>query len=71
MAETVVLDDERVVRTQAGELARAREAWVQALEGAYYFNKRRTPAYGPPLAEHRPGRWVACWHAGRLLGDAA
>jgi oligopeptide/dipeptide ABC transporter ATP-binding protein len=25
----------------------------------------------PPLAEHRPGRWVACWHAGRLLGDAA
>ncbi|MBV8168634.1 MAG: ABC transporter ATP-binding protein [Alphaproteobacteria bacterium] len=25
----------------------------------------------PPLTEHRPGRWVACWHAGRLLGDAA
>jgi oligopeptide/dipeptide ABC transporter ATP-binding protein len=23
----------------------------------------------PPLAEHRPGHWVACWHANRLLGD--
>jgi oligopeptide/dipeptide ABC transporter ATP-binding protein len=22
----------------------------------------------PPLAEHQPGRWVACWHADRLLG---
>jgi peptide/nickel transport system ATP-binding protein len=22
----------------------------------------------PPLAEHRPGHWVACWHADRLLG---
>jgi len=25
----------------------------------------------PPLAEHRPGHWVACWHAERLLGAAA
>ena len=25
----------------------------------------------PPLAEHRPGHWVACWHADRLLGGAA
>ncbi len=23
----------------------------------------------PPLVEHRPGHWVACWHAERLLGD--
>ncbi|MGE5270572.1 MAG: ABC transporter ATP-binding protein [Thiohalocapsa sp.] len=22
----------------------------------------------PPLAEHRPGHWVACWHAEQLLG---
>jgi peptide/nickel transport system ATP-binding protein len=22
----------------------------------------------PPLAEHRPGHWIACWHADRLLG---
>jgi oligopeptide/dipeptide ABC transporter ATP-binding protein len=25
----------------------------------------------PPLAEHRPGHWIACWHADRLLGSAA
>jgi oligopeptide/dipeptide ABC transporter ATP-binding protein len=25
----------------------------------------------PPLAEHRPGHWVACWHADRLLGAVA
>ena len=25
----------------------------------------------PPLEQHRPGHWVACWHADRLLGDAA
>jgi peptide/nickel transport system ATP-binding protein len=25
----------------------------------------------PPLAERRPGHWVACWHADRLLGGAA
>jgi oligopeptide/dipeptide ABC transporter ATP-binding protein len=25
----------------------------------------------PPLAEHRPGHWIACWHADRLLGGAA
>jgi oligopeptide/dipeptide ABC transporter ATP-binding protein len=23
----------------------------------------------PPLEQHRPGHWVACWHADRLLGD--
>ena len=25
----------------------------------------------PPLAQHRPGHWVACWHADRLLEGAA
>ena len=25
----------------------------------------------PPLVEHRPGHWVACWHADRLLRRAA
>jgi oligopeptide/dipeptide ABC transporter ATP-binding protein len=25
----------------------------------------------PPLTQHRPGHWIACWHAERLLGDAA
>src|SRR5438132_1632489 len=25
----------------------------------------------PPLLAHRPGHWVACWHADRLLGDGA
>ena len=24
----------------------------------------------PPLVQHRPGHWVACWHADRLLGGA-
>ena len=24
----------------------------------------------PPLAEHRPEHWVACWHADRLLGTS-
>ena len=24
----------------------------------------------PPLTQHRPGHWVACWHADRLLVDA-
>ena len=23
----------------------------------------------PPHREHRPGHWVACWHADRLLGE--
>ncbi|MDP6709326.1 MAG: peptide ABC transporter ATP-binding protein, partial [Alphaproteobacteria bacterium] len=23
----------------------------------------------PPLEQHRPGHWVACWHADHLLGD--
>jgi len=25
----------------------------------------------PPLAQHRPAHWIACWHADRLLGGAA
>jgi oligopeptide/dipeptide ABC transporter ATP-binding protein len=25
----------------------------------------------PPLEQHRPGHWVACWHADRLLQGAA
>jgi oligopeptide/dipeptide ABC transporter ATP-binding protein len=25
----------------------------------------------PPLEQHRPGHWVACWHADQLLGGAA
>jgi oligopeptide/dipeptide ABC transporter ATP-binding protein len=25
----------------------------------------------PPLEQHRPGHWVACWHADRLLGAGA
>jgi oligopeptide/dipeptide ABC transporter ATP-binding protein len=25
----------------------------------------------PPLAQHRPSHWAACWHADRLLMDAA
>jgi len=29
---------------------------------------RATP---PPLQEHRPGHWIACWHADRLLQGAA
>jgi peptide/nickel transport system ATP-binding protein len=24
----------------------------------------------PPLVQHRPGHWIACWHAERLLGSA-
>ena len=25
----------------------------------------------PPLEQQRPGHWIACWHADRLLGSAA
>jgi len=28
-------------------------------------------ATSPPLQEHRPGHWIACWHADRLLQGAA
>ena len=28
-------------------------------------------AAAPSLAEHRPGHWIACWHADRLLGGSA
>ena len=29
----------------------------------------RCGASVPPLDQHRPGHWIACWHADRLLGD--
>jgi len=25
----------------------------------------------PPLVQHRPGHWVSCWHADRLLGGSS
>jgi oligopeptide/dipeptide ABC transporter ATP-binding protein len=25
----------------------------------------------PPLEQHRPGHWIACWHADRLLQGLA
>ena len=25
----------------------------------------------PPFVQHRPGHWISCWHAERLLGGAA
>jgi len=28
-------------------------------------------ATAPPLAQHRPGHWIACWHAEQLLTGAA
>jgi oligopeptide/dipeptide ABC transporter ATP-binding protein len=28
-------------------------------------------ATSPPLEQHRPGHWIACWHADRLLQGAA
>ncbi len=31
-----------------------------------FATEQCTTAY-PPLTEERPGHWVACWHAGRLL----
>jgi oligopeptide/dipeptide ABC transporter ATP-binding protein len=33
------------------------------------FASEECRAAYPPLAEHRPGHWVACWQADRLLGD--
>jgi oligopeptide/dipeptide ABC transporter ATP-binding protein len=35
------------------------------------FATEQCRAAYPPLEQHRPGHWVACWHAGRLLGGAA
>ena len=35
------------------------------------FATEECRAISPPLEQHRPGHWVACWHAGRLLGSAA
>jgi oligopeptide/dipeptide ABC transporter ATP-binding protein len=35
------------------------------------FATEECRAVSPPLEQHRPGHWVACWHAGRLLGSAA
>src|SRR5260221_5345404 len=34
------------------------------------FATQECRAAYPPLAQHRPGHWVACWHADRLLGGA-
>jgi oligopeptide/dipeptide ABC transporter ATP-binding protein len=28
-------------------------------------------AHDPPLKQHRPGHWIACWHAERVLGGGA
>ncbi|NDH63771.1 MAG: ABC transporter ATP-binding protein [Alphaproteobacteria bacterium] len=35
------------------------------------FATDRCRGEAPVLAEQRPGHWVACWHADRLLGGAA
>jgi oligopeptide/dipeptide ABC transporter ATP-binding protein len=35
------------------------------------FATEQCRAAYPPLEQHRPGHWVACWHADRLLGGAA
>ena len=35
-----------------------------------YASEQCREAY-PPLERHRPGHWVACWHADRLLGGTA
>ena len=35
------------------------------------FASEECRAAYPPLEQHRPGHWIACWHADRLLGDAA
>jgi oligopeptide/dipeptide ABC transporter ATP-binding protein len=34
------------------------------------FASEECRAAYPPLAEHRPAHFIACWHADRLLGDA-
>ncbi len=35
------------------------------------FATEQCRAEYPPLEQFRPGHWVACWHADRLLGDPA
>jgi len=35
------------------------------------FATEECRAISPPLEQHRPGHWIACWHADRLLGSAA
>jgi len=35
------------------------------------FATEECRAAAPPLEERRPGHWVACWHADRLIGEAA
>jgi oligopeptide/dipeptide ABC transporter ATP-binding protein len=35
------------------------------------FATEQCHAAFPPLEQHRPGHWVACWHADRLLGGIA
>jgi oligopeptide/dipeptide ABC transporter ATP-binding protein len=42
-----------------------------AFEPRCRFATEECRAVSPPLEQHRPGHWVACWHAGRLLGSAA
>jgi len=31
----------------------------------------RCRTHKPPLDEQRPGHWIACWHADRVLAGAA
>ena len=49
-----------------GALARASAAGLQ-LRAALQPRHRRVPGGVPPLVQHWPGHWVACWHADRLL----
>ena len=35
------------------------------------FASDQCRAIYPPIVQHRPGHWIACWHAERLLGGAA
>jgi len=35
------------------------------------FATEECRAVSPPLEQHRPGHWVACWHAAHLNGAAA
>jgi oligopeptide/dipeptide ABC transporter ATP-binding protein len=35
------------------------------------FATAQCQAQYPPLEQHRPGHWVACWHADRLLEQRA
>ena len=35
------------------------------------FATNECNAQYPPLVQHRPGHWVSCWHADRLLGGSS